>query len=344
MEHHEYDELKDRIERLEASVGNATGTLEDFMGSFIEQLEKQKELLKDVEFLRRYAGNARYEVADPRVIKYKYPKFFSYEETIRLIREEGASLARFGDGEFALMQGIQRYGFQRADERLAKRLREVVCSNEEGMLIGIADNFGDLSRYNWEAQAGIRRYMKENVRAFLDQIIDENKTYVDAYLTRFYVIYADNKGSGPAERLEMLRSMWEGRDVLIVEGALSRLGVGNDLFMNVNSLRRILVPTHNVFDRYDDILCGIRKEVNKGELVLLAAGPSAGIFAYDLRGDGIQALDVGHVDIEYEWFLKGQGKRCPVPGKFIGEVAGGEEVEDIMNLQYEREIVRDYSK
>ena len=38
--------------------------------------------------------------------------------------------------------------------------------------------------------------------------------------------------------------------------------------------------------------------------MLIALGPTATILAYDLAEKGVQALDVGHIDIEYEWFLR----------------------------------------
>ena len=37
------------------------------------------------------------------------------------------------------------------------------------------------------------------------------------------------------------------------------MGVGNDLFDNVNSIKRVLVPSVNAFDKYDEILEEILK-------------------------------------------------------------------------------------
>lgn len=56
------------------------------------------------------------------------------------------------------------------------------------------------------------------------------------------------------EYINALRSIWDGRDVLIVEGELSRIGVGNDLFDGCHSIHRILCPKTNAFNRYDEIL------------------------------------------------------------------------------------------
>ena len=43
-----------------------------------------------------------------------------------------------------------------------------------------------------------------------------------------------------------------------MEGAYSRLGVGNDLFDGVQSLQRILCPTKDAFSAYHEILSEIK--------------------------------------------------------------------------------------
>lgn len=44
---------------------------------------------------------------------------------------------------------------------------------------------------------------------------------------------------------------------------------------------------------------------------------------------GIQALDVGHVDIEYCWFKMGVTEKVAVPGKYTNEVENGRIVSEI---------------
>lgn len=98
-----------------------------------------------------------------------------------------------------------------------------------------------------------------------------------------------------------MRSIWNDRDVVIIEGAQSRLGVGNDLFDGARSIRRILCPPRNAFERYDEILAQALK-LEKGVLFLIALGPTATVLSYQLFKAGYQAVDAGHVDIEYEWW------------------------------------------
>ena len=40
-------------------------------------------------------------------------------------------------------------------------------------------------------------------------------------------------------------------------------------------------------------------------LILLALGPTATVMAYNLAQKGYQAIDIGHIDIEYEWYRMG---------------------------------------
>ena len=50
-----------------------------------------------------------------------------------------------------------------------------------------------------------------------------------------------------------MKQIWKDRDIIIVEGELSRLGVGNDLFDNAKDIRRILCPAKNTIDKYNDL-------------------------------------------------------------------------------------------
>ncbi len=336
--------LEARITNLEESLKEIIGVIQDTMDSDVKLFDKQKEFVMDLQRIKLEVSNYRFEMNDPRRVSHIYPRFYSFDDTISRICDEGASLARFGDGEFSTMQLIERYDFQRVDEELASRLKEVITSDYDGLLIGIADNFGMLEKYKPDIRGGIRRYMTEEVRSFLDTIVRQDKVYVNAYMTRFYSHYNDNmEEEGPKRRLNALKRIWDNRDVIMIEGAYTRLGVGNDLFDNTSSIRRILAPIHNVFDRYQDILSEAINNVKNGDLFIIATGPAAGVFVYDLFMKGFQAIDVGHLDIEYEYYLQGYGVRCPVPGKYNGELIGGDQVEEIHDPLYESQIISDCS-
>ena len=78
-------------------------------------------------------------------------------------------------------------------------------------------------------------------------------------------------------------------------------------------------------------------------MYLLALGPTATALAYDLYKSGYQAIDIGHVDIEYEWFLKKASKKMKIKGKYIGEGVSTKEerlnIGDIVDEKYESQII-----
>ena len=143
-----------------------------------------------------------------------------------------------------------------------------------------------------------------------------------------------------------MKRIWNGRDIVIVEGTQSRTGVGNDLYDNAKSLRRILGPSKDAFDVYDKMLDAIIRNVSKEELVLMSYGPCATILAYDLAKLGYQAIDLGHLDIEYEWFRTGATTATAVKGKFTNEAEaeGGHVVEDCYDEKYLNQIICDITK
>lgn len=144
-------------------------------------------------------------------------------------------------------------------------------------------------------------------------------------------------------RFQNWKKVWDGRNVIIVEGAESKVGVQNDLFDNVASLHRILAPAINSYDRYNDILQCALNNAKDNDLFLIALGPSAGVLVYDLIIAGYQAIDLGHLDLEYEWFLRGKGERVPVPYKYNNEFPGDERACSISDDLYESQIIANFS-
>ena len=66
-----------------------------------------------------------------------------------------------------------------------------------------------------------------------------------------------------------------------------------------------------------EVVC---RHVYDAELVLISLGPAATVLAFDLARKGIQALDIGQLDTEYEWFLRGVTQRVEIPGKGVAEL------------------------
>lgn len=301
--------------------------------------------LSRTECLSKTIENLKYEFFSPdfNTANFFYPHIENSSITIDRIIKERKSIARFGDGEFGIMMNIARQKFQKKDANLSARLQEVIHCNHPDLLIGIANNYGDLQQYTEQAARGIRMYMTDEVRSAHQSFLDPNRTYYDAYMSRPYVLYKDNQTTAPKKRFEHLQQIWENRDIIFIEGELSRLGVGNDLFDNAKSIRRILAPATDSFDKYEEILAAALKHASQDTLFLLALGPTATVLAHDLCLNGYQAVDIGHVDMEYEWFLQGTGTRGPVKTKYNNEFADGHLVEPINDTEYNSQIICSFS-
>ena len=127
------------------------------------------------------------------------------------------------------------------------------------------------------------------------------------------------------------------RDVIICEGEKTRMGVGNDLLDNWKSIKRIICPSENSFDKYDEILETLKKQP-KDSLILIALGPTATVLVYEMSKEGYQALDLGHLDIEYEWCIRNATKREKIINKYTNEVIQGDEIQDVEDQSYKNQI------
>lgn len=249
------------------------------------------------------------------------PQILSAEECLHKIKEGHCSLCRFGDGEFNIICKKGNPWFQNNDTKLQKRLLEVIVSNNDRILLGIAQNFKNLECLTEEAADIIRIYMEGKTRKDILNLLSVNKIYYDAYVSRPYIIYQDKSRANVI--FKMYKQIWKNRSVLIVEGKYGRMGIGNDLFETAKEIRRIVCPPSNAWNYYDEILSAVKKLINDPQiLVCISLGPVATVLAYDLGISGIQAIDIGQLDNEYEWYISGAKYRESISGKMVAEIEG----------------------
>ena len=274
----------------------------------------KKRLIRLYESLYEYGRRKRID------LRYRF-SVMSMEETTEYIKRTGCSIARFGDGEFGLINGARKPSFQDENEELAMRLCEVCKCEDPRLLVCVPHSFkttkdcNEFARRFWDWWI----WDNDNLRKVADilQLSPwRTRVFGDAQITRPYMDWKDKSLAG--ERFQRLISLWEDRDVVVIEGEQTRLGVGNDLLNRARSVRRILCPAVNAFNKYHEILSAARR-FDKDSLFLLALGPTATVLAYDLAMDGYQALDIGHIDIEYEWYLQGAESKVSIAGKFTQE-------------------------
>lgn len=266
----------------------------------------------------------------------KPPQVMGIDETMDYIIENRPSIARFGDGEIKLANGTD-ISFQKASSELTKRMREVLSVDDEGFLPCILSFFDYDPQITEETNAHWKKHMNR-YRHVWYKYTSRNILYGHSFISRFYIEIEDKNTAKP--RFKKLKQFWADQDIIIVEGEQSRLGVGNNLFDNVKSIRRILCPVENAFDKYDKILDAAKEAASDNSLFILAVGPTATVLSYDLFKAGFRSLDVGHADIEYEWFLAGATKKQPVKNKYVNEAGAGNGIGESTDKKYLSEIIK----
>ena len=270
-------------------------------------------------------------------IKYKKPKVMNSEQTLDYILKNKCSIARFGDGELSLIEG-RSIRFQSYNEELAKKLKEI--KTNEKCLVCIPNVFNKDLNKKQIVKEEYSFWKKSNLvfGGMWNKYFHNQNILGDAFISRFYMRYADK--SNISDYVNKLKLLWDNRNIVFVEGEQSRLGVGNDLFNNAKTIKRIICPSVNAYDKYNEILDTIKNNVNKEDLIILALGPTATVLAYELSTLNYSALDLGHIDIEYEWFKMGATKKVPVKNKHVNECYSlGGAIEKEFEQQYLSEIV-----
>lgn len=148
-----------------------------------------------------------------------------------------------------------------------------------------------------------------------------------------------------------LEELWNGRNIVIIEGAFSRLGVGNACFAKSKSIKRIIGPAKHSFEKYNDILKKALS-MDPNSLFILAMGPSATAMAAELADSERQALYMGHLDVEFDWLRMKAKTKLPIKGKFSNEAyltkqAESEVMGDLLEEDYKiykSQIIADFSE
>ena len=305
-----------------------------FLRKEIEKLEEAICLLSEIGVDRFRQVFKQEELFDISVM--------SIDETLDELMKTEKSLIRFGDGEFNIMNGYS-IAFQEYNEELARGMKEILLTaNQEEMLLCMPEVFKTF-RGEFPLDYNSEIFWKKELDRYADFFKEycQSKTYGSAFISRPY-IYSKDK-TRAFDQFEKMKQLFEGKDLLIVEGATSRSGVGNDLFDKANSIKRIICPSHNAFSKIKEIKENIL-EYSEGRLILLMLGPTAKVLAYQLTQQGYRTLDLGHIDSEYEWMQMKAETRVQLKHKHTAEFNFDQDIEFIDDEGYNRQIVTDLSK
>lgn len=247
-------------------------------------------------------------------------KVHSIEETIDELIRTDKSMVRFGDGEITMIRG-RSLKLQKVEPEIIEGLKRIVGYQYEGLIVTIPEIFDDLSIYRKESRQFWRDHLLFSRKVY-ERYCNKDRAYYNTSVSRFYYALEDKSKCG--EWIEGIRQIWKDKDVVVVEGERTHNGVGNDLLDTARSVERIIGPASDAYRRMDEIIACCRK-YPKDRLFLVSLGVAAKFFAETMFLEGYRVLDIGNLDMEYEWYLKQTKLKEPIPKHdVVGEKANEE--------------------
>jgi hypothetical protein len=181
--------------------------------------------------------------------------------------------------------------FQEYDPELARRLRAILRCASTQFMIGIP-NFAAL-----QIKSAERKRRWERYECMFSHLVRRDAEYHSAFVSRPAAI-----GLESSEYFQSFEALWANRDVALVHN--SAAVAAHPLFGRARSVGHIPCAAQNAFREYPALLERAAAFLAKPDvLFLIAAGPTAGVLAWDLAQRGAQALDIGHLTNTYDEFL-----------------------------------------
>lgn len=226
-------------------------------------------------------------------------KVHTIDETIDVLLNTEKSMVRFGDGEIVMIKGGDLM-LQKASPEIAEGLAGILAYSHDDLIVTIPDIFETLSDHHRES----RQFWRDHLlfcRKTYERYCNPDRVYYSTFVSRCYYYAADR--SGCSAQFAKIRKIWENRDIVVVEGERTHNGVGNDLLDTARSIERIICPPSNAYEAIPAILDACTA-YGKDRLFLLSVGVAAKFLTVELFGQGYRVLDIGNLDMEYEWFVR----------------------------------------
>lgn len=234
-------------------------------------------------------------------------KVHSIDETIDELLHTQKSLVRFGDSDIVTIKGVS-LPIQQTSLEISQGLGEILAYPYDDLLVALPNVFDSLSDYH----KSFRLFWRDHLlffRKVYEKHCNLDKTYYSAFISRCYYPMKDK--SRCAGWYAKIKELWKDRDIVVVEGSKTHNGVGNDLLDSAKSIERIICPPKNAYASLDKIIAAC-EQYGKDKLFLLSIGSTAKFVAQILFRKGYRVLDIGNMDMEYEWFLMGASGKEPI--------------------------------
>lgn len=245
----------------------------------------------------------------------------SIDETIDELLQTEKSMVRFGDGEIVMIKGVDLM-LQKASTEIADGLKEILSYPHDDLMVTIPGIFDGLSEHHRAS----RQFWRDHLlfcRKTYETYCNPDRIYYTTFVSRCYYFTKDRTSCG--EWFAKIRKIWENRDVVIVEGTRTHNGVGNDLLDTARSIERIICPPSDAYSAIPEILEAC-VTYEKDRLFLLSVGVAAKFLAAELFRQGYRVLDIGNLDMEYEWYVRRTPGKCKLEKHDIaGEEANRKE-------------------
>lgn len=244
-------------------------------------------------------------------------KVRTIEETIKELQTTQKSMVRFGDGEITMIRG-RSLKLQEVKPEIIEMLKRVLGYQYDEMIVTIPEIFDDLSIYRKESELFWQEHLFFS-RKIYNRYCNIEKIYYNTSVSRFY--YALKDKSKCEEWIEGIKQIWKEKDVVIVEGERTHNGVTNDLLDTAKTVERIIGPASGAYEKVDEIFNYCCK-YPKDRLFLISLGVAAKALTEKMFLEGYRVLDIGNLDMEYEWFLMKAKNKVKIPKhEVVGEEA-----------------------
>lgn len=243
-------------------------------------------------------------------IKKCHIQVHTIEETIRELCNTNKSMVRFGDGEITMIRG-RSLKLQQVEPEITEGLKRILGYEYDDMMVTIPEIFGDLRIYRKES----RQFWKDHLlfsRKVYEKYCNVDKKYYNTSISRFYYAIHEKDKNKCKEWITDIKKIWQDKDIIVIEGERTHNSVGNDLFDSARSIERIIGPSSDAYHKIDEIMECCRK-YTKDRLFLISLGVAAKFLTEKLFLEGYRALDIGNLDMEYEWYLQEANGKVPIP-------------------------------
>ena len=78
---------------------------------------------------------------------------------------------------------------------------------------------------------------------------------------------------------------------------------------------------------------------------MISLGPTATVLSYELCKLGFQSIDIGHLDQQYELYLRNVTEVIKLPNKYVNEIAdGSKNISPVKDKKYYKQILLKLTK